>query len=240
MSSLAVSIQTPAKKRHYNHGLFTRVAREYDIATRAMSLGQDRRWKRKLVAALPNYPAPVCVDLACGTGDVTFELARRYPQGRVIGVDLTAPMIEVARERSQFANVEFQVGDMCRLSLSAGSADIVTGSYALRNAPVLDDALREIRRVLKPGGYAAFLDFAKPVSPLAAALRLALLKYWCGAVSIVVHGRPEHAYIAASLRQFPDREALRVKLNQCGLEVVRSEPQMFSTMDLLLCRASRL
>ncbi len=233
-----MNIATPERKRAHNLDLFTRVADEYDTATCAMSLGQDRRWKRRLVAMLPALASPVCIDLACGTGDVTFALAERYRQGRVIGVDLTAPMIEVARLRSQLANVEFQVGDMCRMALPDASADIVTGSYALRNAPVLDDALREIRRVLKPGGYAAFLDFAKPVSPLATSARLALLKYWCGAVSIVVHGRPEHAYIAASLRQFPDRVALREKLNSIGLEVVRAEPQMFSTMDLLLCRAS--
>jgi demethylmenaquinone methyltransferase/2-methoxy-6-polyprenyl-1,4-benzoquinol methylase len=235
-TTLALRIETPEKKRDYNHGLFSRVADEYDIATRAMSLGQDRRWKRQLIAMLPALPAPVCVDLACGTGDVTFGLAQRYPQGRIIGVDLTAPMIEVARSRSHHRHVEFQVGDMCRLALPDASVDIVTGSYALRNAPVLEDALREIRRVLKPGGYAAFLDFAKPANRLAAAARLGLLKYWCGAVSILVHGRPEHAYIAASLRQFPHRAELRRRLEAAGLEVLQARPRMCGTMDLLLCR----
>lgn len=235
-TSLAIRIETPEKKRDYNHGLFSRVADQYDSATRAMSLGQDRRWKRQLIALLPSLPAPVCVDLACGTGDVTLALAQRYPQGRIIGVDLTPAMIEVARSRSSHNHVQFQVGDMCRLALPDASADIVTGSYALRNAPVLQDALREIHRVLKPGGYAAFLDFAKPANRLAAAARLGLLKYWCGAVSILVHGRPEHAYIAASLRQFPDRSELRRRLEVSGLEVLKRQPRMFGTMDLVLCR----
>ena len=73
------SIAAPEGKKDYNRELFTRVADEYDIATRMMSLGRDGAWKRELVRMLPAAPAPRCVDLACGTGDVTALLARRYP-----------------------------------------------------------------------------------------------------------------------------------------------------------------
>src|SRR4029434_274762 len=100
-------IQTPEKKRHYNAGLFTRVAREYDSATRAMSLGRDQAWKRWLVESLPPLPSPRCVDLACGTGDVTAALAKRFAHGQIIGVDLTPAMVEVARRRCPQPNVEF-------------------------------------------------------------------------------------------------------------------------------------
>ena len=77
-SSIRSGIQTPDKKRDYNAGLFTRVAREYDGATRAMSFGRDQTWKRWLVESLPSLPSPHCVDLACGTGDVAAALAKRF------------------------------------------------------------------------------------------------------------------------------------------------------------------
>jgi demethylmenaquinone methyltransferase/2-methoxy-6-polyprenyl-1,4-benzoquinol methylase len=98
---------------------------------------------------------------------------------------------------------------MCRSEIPEGWADVVTGSYALRNAPVLDEALAEIRRLLRPGGWAGFLDFAKSCSRWRQSLQIPLLKVWGGFCGLVVHGGPEHAYIAESLRQFPDRAALR-------------------------------
>jgi ubiquinone/menaquinone biosynthesis methyltransferase len=228
------AIVTPEKKRVYNEQLFTRVATEYDCATRAMSLGRDRHWKRRLVGLLPDVPSPNCVDLACGTGDVTFELASRYPTGQIAGMDLTPAMIEVARARCRSGNIKFSVADMCHTLLPDGWADVVTGSYALRNAPVLDDALREVRRILKPGGHAAFLDFAKSSVAWAQALQLPLLKCWGGFWGVVIHGGPEHAYIAESLRQFPDRKALRARFARHGLELLTSKNCFGGMLEILV------
>ncbi len=227
------SIQTPDGKRRYNEGLFTRVATEYDLATRAMSLGRDQAWKRRLVGLLPDRTAPVCVDLACGTGDLTAELARRYPDGQVVGVDLTPAMIEVARARCPQPGVRFVCGDMCRTGLADGSVDIVTGSYALRNAPVLEDALREVRRVLRPGGWAAFLDFAKPPARWRQSLQFPLLKAWGGFWGLVIHGGPEHAYIAESLRQFPDRVALRRMFERHGFRLAAARNCFGGMLEIL-------
>jgi ubiquinone/menaquinone biosynthesis C-methylase UbiE len=99
---------------------------------------------------------------------------------------------------------------------------------------VLDDALREISRVLKPDGVAAFLDFAKPSAPWRAKLQLTILKYWCGLVSILVHGRPEHAYIAESMRQFPHRAALRQRMLHHGLRPIHTETFMLGALEILL------
>jgi ubiquinone/menaquinone biosynthesis methyltransferase len=227
-------IQTPDNKRSYNEGLFTRVATEYDMATRAMSLGRDRIWKRRLVSLLPERAAPNCVDLACGTGDVTFELAARYPRANIVGIDLTPAMIEVARTRSQAANITFKAEDMCRTSVADGWADVVTGSYALRNAPVLDDAFREVHRILQPGGCAAFLDFSKSAAKWRQSLQLPLLKFWGGFWGVVLHGRPEHAYIAESLRQFPDRLALREKIVQHGFRLGAARKCFGGTLEIVV------
>jgi demethylmenaquinone methyltransferase/2-methoxy-6-polyprenyl-1,4-benzoquinol methylase len=231
---IRANIQTPEKKRRYNEGLFTRVATEYDGATRAMSLGRDQAWKRRLVDLLPPLSAPHCVDLACGTGDLTAALANRFPQGEIVGVDLTQAMVEVGRNRCRQPNVSFRVEDMCQTHIADGWADVVTGSYALRNAPVLDDALREVRRILKPGGCAAFLDFAKPPARWQQALQFPLLKAWGGFWGLVLHGGPEHAYIAESLRQFPDRVALREQLARHGFRLQAARNCFGGMLEILI------
>jgi ubiquinone/menaquinone biosynthesis methyltransferase len=228
-------IRTPDLKRQYNKDLFTRVAREYDTATRVMSLGRDHSWKAALVDMLPPSATQFrCLDLACGTGDVTGMLARRYPTGVIMGVDLTTEMLDVARERFSKPNVRFVEGDMCHLDLPDGWADIVTGSYALRNAPVLNDMIAEVRRVLRPGGVAAFLDFRKSRNPRAASMQIGLLKYWCSFSSILVHGKPEHAYISESMRSFPDSDSLAARFVSNGFRVLRRRPMFFGVTEAML------
>jgi len=213
-------LDVPERKRVYNERHFAEAASRYDLATRMMSLGRDAAWKRALVGALPGLPHPVCLDLACGTGDVAFLLAVRYPGGVVTGVDLSAPMLAIARERNRFTNVRFERGDLCDLPFPDGSADVVTGSYALRNAPDLRKAVAEVHRVLSPGGVAAFLDFSNPADSRLRRLQYLLLRSWCGLWGILLHGTPEiHGYVAESLREFPDRNRLRGIFRENRLEV---------------------
>ena len=213
-------LDAPERKRTYNERHFAEAAKRYDMATRAMSLGRDAAWKRALVAALPDLPSPFCVDLACGTGDVAFLLAERFPGGTAVGVDLSAPMLAIARDRNRFPNVRFERGDLCALPFPDGSADVVTGSYALRNAPDLREALAEVRRILSPGGVAAFLDFSNPESPLFRRMQYLLLRGWCGLWGLLLHGTPEiHGYVAESLRAFPDRGKLLKILHEQGFGV---------------------
>lgn len=234
--SVHSQIATAEDKRRYNRGLFTRFAHEYDAATRLMSFFRDAAWKRRLVQMLPQLAAPRCIDLACGTGDVTQLLAGRFPDGLVIGADLTPAMLRVAKLRNASRSVSYQAADMSKLPFPDASADVVTGGYALRNAPVLETALAEIRRVLIPGGYAALLDFRRHDNPRIFALQRRFLQYWCGACSIVVHGRPEHTYIAESLRSFPAASQLAQILDAHGLPVIQRQTAMFGVMDLILCR----
>ena len=186
------------------------VAPTYDFITKALSWGRDGAWKRNLVASLPEMSAPVCVDLACGTGDITRLLAARYPGGKITGLDLTPSMIDIARAHTPERNVDYVEGTLHRLPFEDTSVDMVTGGYALRNAPDLGQALEEIRRILRPGGMAAFLDFSKPPSRRGQRLTHIVLKTWGGIWGLLLHGNPDiYGYIADSLRLFPDRKALR-------------------------------
>jgi len=227
----------PERKKRYNEWHFGEAASRYDLATRAMSLGRDAAWKRCLAGALPLWPSPSCADLACGTGDVTFLLAEKYPEGRVVGLDLAEPMLEVARKRNRHGNVRFTKQDMCDTDFASESFDIVTGSYALRNAPDLGRVFEEVRRILKPGGVAAFLDFAKPANPFLQDLQYRLLSTWCGLWGFLLHRTPEvHGYIAESLKTFPDRARLRELLFEWGFDLPRSRLFYLGILELIVLR----
>jgi demethylmenaquinone methyltransferase/2-methoxy-6-polyprenyl-1,4-benzoquinol methylase len=229
------------KKRYYNEQLFAEVAPRYDFITRALSLWRDASWKRCLIAALPAQEKPFCLDLACGTGDITLLLAQRYPQGRVVGVDITEPMLALARARNAHPNVHFVNQDMGCLNFASESADIVSGGYALRNAPDLGTTVDEIHKVLKPGGIAAFLDFSKPTGRFSQNLEYCLLKVWAGIWGILLHRNHEvYGYIAESLRRFPDRGELRRLFQDKGFTIVASELYLFGITELLVVRKTEL
>lgn len=216
-------IHNPRGKLEYNREVFTEIAPKYNFITRLLSLGADASWKDELVGQLPDVRNPSCLDLACGTGDITFRLAGRYPAGSVVGLDVTAPMLVRARSRNSFTNIHFAAGDMCQTNFDDGSFDIVTGGYALRNAPDLKKALAEIWRVMKPGATAGFLDFSKSPNQLLQRVELALLKAWGGLWGLTLHGNSEvYTYIAESLKQFPDCEQLKQYLRDGGFENIRS------------------
>jgi demethylmenaquinone methyltransferase/2-methoxy-6-polyprenyl-1,4-benzoquinol methylase len=229
------ALEAPDSKRSYNERLFTEVAPRYDRITRLLSFGRDAAWKRDLVARLQARTAPRCLDVACGTGDLAGLLRNRYPDARITGVDLTEPMLALARQRHANGRIEFVRGDMGRLEAADGSVDIVTGGYALRNAPDLPSFLKEVRRVLRPGGIAAFLDFSKPDSPVRAALDHFLLKLWGGLWGLAFHRDPHvYGYIADSLRQFPTRQGLRQAFRDAGLTVREGLPRFFGMIEILL------
>jgi len=212
-------------KLFYNLQHFAESAPRYDLATRGLSLGQDGSWKRALVGGLPPKQGAFCLDVACGTGDVTGLLAEKYSDGEIEGVDLTPEMIRIAEERNKNPRVHFRCGDMSRLDLPDRSVDILTGSYAIRNAPDLETVLAEFGRVMKAGGRAAFLDFSKPRGKWRQSLQCWLLKLWGGFWGLVLHGNPEvHGYISSSIRTFPDREELESLFSRYGFQLERSQP----------------
>lgn len=213
-------VDSPERKRFYNEQHFAAAANRYDIATRAMSLGRDPSWKRHLVSTLPDIDAPHCLDLACGTGDVTFLLAGKYPDGNIVGLDISDQMLELARERNRYANVSFEKRDMAATDLPDESVDIVTASYALRNAPDLTRAIAEITRILKPGGTAAILEFSKPGGRLRQKSLTRLLKIWCGFWGLLLHGNVEihGGCVSTSLDVFPPRENLKERFHENGLD----------------------
>lgn len=229
------ALDAPESKRAYNARLFTEVAPRYDQITRLLSFRRDALWKGDLIARLPAGPAPRCLDIACGTGDLAGLLRNRYPDARITGVDLTDSMLALARQRHAKHRIEFVQGDMGHLEADDGSVDILTGGYALRNAPDLLCFLSEVHRVLRPGGIAAFLDFSKPDSRVRAAVHCLLLKIWGGFWGLAFHRNPHvYGYIADSLQRFPARTRLREYFRTSRLICREGFPRFFGLVEILI------
>jgi len=223
--SLRDRIATPDGKRRYVRSLFATIADRYDFITVALSYGQDRRWKRRLVDLASPRTGSRALDLATGTGDIAFDVAARG--ARVVGLDITLRMIELARRKAIMRPprpaVGFLVGDMLALPFPPASFDIVTTGYGLRNVPHLEVAIDEIRRVLAPGGQFVSLDFNRPENAIVRAAYLAYLTVVGGALGWALHRDPDtYRYIPASIRQYPGAAAVARMFEARGFHAVRS------------------
>ncbi len=210
-------LEHPNTKRELNKKLFTIVAPKYALVTKLLSFGCDVLWKKSMVQQLPNMTEPQCLDLACGPGDICFLLAKRYPQGKIMGVDITPAMLTLAQAHALPKNISFIQADMATPPITDHSLDIITGGYALRNAPDLDQLLETIWKKLKPGGVASFLDFSKSDNLSTQKIHNRLLILWTGLWGLLLHANPAiYNYIAASLNTFPSQKALQEKITKLG------------------------
>jgi demethylmenaquinone methyltransferase/2-methoxy-6-polyprenyl-1,4-benzoquinol methylase len=203
--------------------LFSRIARQYDLINDLQSFGLHRLWKRKLIKLAQFGPGQRGLDLCCGTGDLALGLrACAMDDVQVIGLDFSAPMLELARQREPQSGLAWVRGDAMRLPFPAGSFDAVTMGYGLRNVAHLAGALEEIRRVLQPGGRLLVLDFGKPDNPILRGLYFTYLrtappllgKWLCGDADT-------HSYIYASLMGYPAQRGVEVRMQQAGWKNVR-------------------
>ena len=246
--SLRNRIATPEGKRRYVRALFSTIADRYDLITVVLSYGQDRRWKRRLIALAAPRPHTRALDLATGTGDIAFALAERG--ARVVGLDVTHRMIELAKakgareprdgrspvpdsSRDERLAIQFLVGDMLALPFPPASFDIVTTGYGLRNVPNLSAAIDEIGRVLVSGGQVLSLDFNRPSNALVRVAYLAYLTVVGATLGWILHRDADtYRYISASIRQYPGAEAVARIFEERGFGRVRWHPVFGGLMTI--------
>jgi ubiquinone/menaquinone biosynthesis methyltransferase len=213
--TLRREIATPQGKRRYVRRLFSTIADRYDLITVVLSYGLDRGWKRRLANLARVTSGSRALDLACGTGDIAFELAARG--ARVIGLDITERMIELARQRAR-DRASFLVGDMLALPFPADSFDLITTGYGIRNVPDIDAALAEIQRVLRPGGRVLSLDFNRPANAPLRAAYLVYLTVVGSTLGFILHRDPDtYRYIPESIRTYPGADAVCALMARHGL-----------------------
>ena len=199
--------------------MFDQIAPRYDTANSLFSLDRDRAWRRRAARLTRLKPGQTALDLCTGTGKLAHELVPLVrPGGRVIGIDFSPGMLELARAREP--DVEFRQGDVSRLTEANASVDAVTIGFGLRNLVNRDAALREMRRVLRPGGRLVVLEFAPPTGPLMAAYRFYLGRVMPAVVRLSSTNESNaYRYLAETVSNFPQPAALAHDLEAIGFEV---------------------
>ena len=159
-----------SERAHLVREMFDRIAGRYDLLNTVMTAGLNRLWNRKVLASTGLRKGGRALDLACGTGSLTRDLAKKVgPDGYVLGVDFSGEMLRAARSRP-IPNVEYRLGDATDLGdVPSGAFDAVTIAYGARNIPDLDALFFEMARTLRPGGVAVCLEIARPQNRVASA-----------------------------------------------------------------------
>jgi demethylmenaquinone methyltransferase/2-methoxy-6-polyprenyl-1,4-benzoquinol methylase len=203
--------------------MFDRIAVRYDLLNRLLSLGLDRRWRRRLIAAADLRPGARVLDLATGTGDVALALRHRHPEVEVVGLDPSRGMLERARAKERRAP-----GGPCRwyegvaeeLPFGSGSFDAVTMAFGIRNVTSRERALGEIARVLRPGGRLAILELAEPRAGWLGAVSRLWVRQVVPRLGALLGSPAAYRYLQRSMAAFPAAPEFARSLSAAGLEVI--------------------
>ena len=218
---------TAADKAERVRAVFDSVAPNYDLMNDLMSGGLHRLWKRFALGRTGLRPGDLALDVAGGTGDLSAGMARQVgPSGLVCHTDINGEMLEIGRRRlvdaGLFGNVSTLQANAERLPFDDHSFHGVMIGFGLRNCTDKPAALREMARVLKPGGRLLVLEFSKPavklIEPLYELYSFRILP-WLG--EVVAHDAASYRYLAESIRMHPDQETLRGLMETAGLEDVQ-------------------
>ena len=221
------------------NSMFGRIARRYDLANRILSGGMDLRWRARLVAAVGRAHPEGVLDLATGSGDVALALARGLPaKTRIVGMDFCQPMLDQAEAKKRasgggrLGNLSFVCGDALSMAVPDGSIDAVTIAFGLRNMADRGRCLREIRRILRPGGRLFILEFSRPSRWFRPIYNLYLLHISPWLAGALTGHREAYRYLGESIGRFPDREALSAEIASAGFDAISASPMTFGIVAL--------
>ena len=211
-----------AERAHLVRGMFDRIAGRYDLLNTVMTAGLNRLWNRRVLGAAGLRPGGRALDLACGTGSLTRDLAKRVgPEGRVLGVDFSGEMLRAARSRP-LPNVEYWLGDATDLEgVPSDSFDAATIAYGARNIPDLDALFSEMARTLVPGGVAVCLEIARPTG----AVSSRFYGLWFDRIvpklgGLISGDASAYAYLPESVKEFVAPDELADIMGRNGLQNV--------------------
>jgi len=209
----------PDKNPQRIQAMFGSIAPVYDFLNHALSLNIDRVWRRFAVRSTLRPGDRRALDVACGTGDLTMALRSAGGQScQVVGIDFCIPMLRRASDKSR---LPFAAADGLRLPFPDDTFDVVTIGFGLRNMASLETGLRELRRVLRPGGRLAVLEFSTPSNPLVRAGYLAYFNHILPFIGNLLSRSGAYRYLNESVLEWPDRRRLARILRKCGFGRVR-------------------
>ena len=225
-------------KKQQVGNMFDNIAPYYDMLNRVLSLGIDQRWRRAMIHELAAVPHAQLLDVATGTADVAIALRKQLPGvEHIVGLDLSHEMLEIGRQkiakRNYSADIDMIQGDSEALPFEADRFDAITVAFGVRNFENLEAGLREMHRVLKPGGKLVVLEFSRPtVFPLKQGFNF----YFKNILPQIGKWQSKdpraYEYLYESVQAFPDGADFTAVLNRCGFDERTADPQTFGICSL--------
>jgi len=214
------------KKAGMVHGVFTNVASKYDIMNDAMSMGIHRLWKDAMMDWLAPRPDQKLLDVAGGTGDISFRFLNRAPGAHATVLDMTESMLVEGRKRAEAAamaeSLDWVVGDAMALPFPANTFDVYTISFGIRNVTRIADALSEAYRVLRPGGRLMVLEFSQiPNELMQKVYDLYSFNVIPKMGKLIANDAESYQYLVESIRKFPDQETFAAMIRDAGFGNVK-------------------
>ena len=212
-----------AEKAGKVQGVFTSVANKYDVMNDVMSMGIHRIWKEAMMDWLAPRLGQKLLDVAGGTGDVSFKFLKRAGSGHATVLDITEKMLTEGRKRAEanqmLDSLDWVVGDAMALPFADNSFDVYTISFGIRNVTRPQEALNEAFRVLRPGGRLMVLEFSQIPVPLAQkAYDLYSFNVIPRMGKLIANDRDSYQYLVESIRKFPDQGTFLSMVRQAGFE----------------------
>jgi demethylmenaquinone methyltransferase/2-methoxy-6-polyprenyl-1,4-benzoquinol methylase len=200
--------------------MFDRIARVYDLMNSVMTAGLHHRWRERAADLAALGPSNRALDVACGTGDLAVELARRVgPSGSVVGSDFSESMLERARAKS--SAVRWEWANALELPYPTGAFDAATVGFGARNFSDLDRGLAEMARELRPGGRVVVLEITTPQRPPLSTFFSIWFDRIVPSLGRLAGDPDAYAYLPSSVKRFPEPEALAQRMAAAGLTDVR-------------------
>ncbi len=224
--------------RAYVESLFDSIAPKYDILNHLLSFGRDILWRKRLVRALRSTAPRRILDVATGTADLAIAAATLRPQS-IVGIDVSAAMLDLANEKIRRKGLvpllSVQQAAAEHLPFPDGSFDAVMVAFGVRNFTDLNGGLREMARVLRPGGIAAILEFSRPAGALVRGLYAAYSRSVIPSLGGTISGNREaYRYLPDTVAQFPSGDAFATILQDAGFQTVSIHEQTFGIATLYL------
>jgi demethylmenaquinone methyltransferase/2-methoxy-6-polyprenyl-1,4-benzoquinol methylase len=223
--------------------MFDRIAARYDRVNRVLSLGLDQRWRRRVVGALGIAKGelgehPRVLDVATGTGDLAIEIARSCPGATVIGLDPSPGMLAIAQQklakRGLADRISLVEGDAQALPQKNCEVDAATIAFGIRNVPDRALGLRELARVVRPGGRIAVLELGEPKKGVLAAAARFHSHHYEPRIGALLSGKQEYRYLQKSVAAFPSADQFAEMMRTAGLKVLEVVPMTFGVCTLYL------
>jgi demethylmenaquinone methyltransferase/2-methoxy-6-polyprenyl-1,4-benzoquinol methylase len=216
--------------------MFDRIAPRYDFVNRVLSLGLDQRWRRRVVKALQLGDKPRVLDVATGTGDLAIAIARGAPGAEIVGLDPSEKMLELGRAKIARAGLPITMiaGDAQTLPFKDCEFDAATIAFGIRNVPDRPRALRELARVVRPGGRIAVLELGEPRRGVLGAAARFHCRVLVPRIGALLGGRREYRYLQTSVAAFPPPDEFAQIMTGAGLAVVEVAPLTFGACTLFV------